>query len=90
MRKPGALRNGAPFNSRDVPPALRRVQRKLERQPCGDWRVMEIFGKVPTDGIETVEAAFAEALSHRTDSTSRSGTSWVAGQVHEVCCDIWM
>ncbi len=34
-RKPGALRNGAPFKDWDLPPALRRVQRKLERQPGG-------------------------------------------------------
>ena len=35
-RKPGALRNGAPFKDWELPPALRRVQRKLERQPGGD------------------------------------------------------
>lgn len=32
-RKPGALRNGAPFKEWDLPVALHRVQRKLERQP---------------------------------------------------------
>jgi len=28
-RKPGALRNGAPFQDRDLPPALARLRRKL-------------------------------------------------------------
>ncbi len=35
-RKPGALRNGAPFKEWDLPPALRLVRHKLERQPSGD------------------------------------------------------
>ena len=35
-RKPGALRNGAPFKDWDLPPALRRIQRKLSRVPNGD------------------------------------------------------
>ena len=35
-RKPGALRNGAPFKDWDLPPAIRRVQRKLGNVPNGD------------------------------------------------------
>jgi hypothetical protein len=35
-RKPGALRNGAPFKDWDLPAAMRRVQRKLGRVPNGD------------------------------------------------------
>lgn len=49
-RKPGALRNGAPFKEWDLPPALRRVQRKLERQPGGDRQMVDILGAVITDG----------------------------------------
>lgn len=63
-RKPGALRNGAPFKEWDLPPALRRVQRKLERQPGGDRQVVDILGAVLIDGLDAVEAACAEALSH--------------------------
>lgn len=48
MRKPGALRNGAPFKDWDLPPDLRRVQRKLERQPGGDRQVVETLGAVLT------------------------------------------
>ena len=35
-RKPGALRNGAPFKDWDLPSAIRRVQRKLGKVPNGD------------------------------------------------------
>jgi transposase len=67
-RKPGALRNGAPFKDWDLPPALRRVQRKLERQPGGDRQVVDILGAVLIDGLDAVEAACAEALSHNVHS----------------------
>ena len=67
-RKPGALRNGAPFKEWDLPSALRRVQRKLERQPGGDRQVVEILGAILTDGIDAVEAACVEALSHNVHS----------------------
>jgi hypothetical protein len=39
-----------PSRDWDLPPALRRVQRKLERQPGGDRQVVEILGAVLTDG----------------------------------------
>jgi hypothetical protein len=79
-RKPGALRSeprgrhrfetvaNAPFKNWDLPPVLRRVQRKLERQPSGDRQVVEILGAVLTDGVDAVEAACAEALSHNVHS----------------------
>ena len=52
----------APFKDWDLPPALRRVQRKLERQPGGDRQMVEILGAVLTDGLDAVEAACSEAL----------------------------
>ena len=67
-RKPGALRNGAPFKEWDLPVALRRVQRKLERQPGGDRQMVDILSAVLTDGIDAVDAACAEALSHNVHS----------------------
>ena len=67
-RKPGASRNGAPFKGWEQPPALRRVRRKLERQPGGDRQVVEILGAVLTDGLDAVEAACAEALAHNVHS----------------------
>ena len=67
-RKPGALRNGAPFKEWDLPVSIRRVQRKLERQPGGDRQMVDILSAVLTDGIDAVEAACAEALSHNVHS----------------------
>jgi transposase len=69
-RKPGALRNGAPFKDWELPPALRRVQRKLERQPGGDRQVVEILGAILTDGLEAVETACLEAVSQNVPSAS--------------------
>ena len=46
-RKPGALRNGAPFREWDLPAAIRRVQRKLERQPGGDRQMVDILVSDP-------------------------------------------
>jgi len=62
-RKPGALRNGAPFKEWELPPAMRRVQRKLGRVPNGDRQMVEILGAVLIDGLDAVEAACAEALT---------------------------
>jgi hypothetical protein len=64
---PARLRNGAPFKDWDLPPALRRVQRKL-RQPGGDRQMVDILGAVLIDGLDAVEAACAEALSHNVHS----------------------
>jgi hypothetical protein len=62
-RKPGALRNGAPFKDWELPPAIRRVQRKLGKAPNGDRQMVQILSMIPTDGPDAVEAACAEALN---------------------------
>ncbi len=67
-RKPGALRNGAPFKEWELPVSIRRVWRKLEHQPGGDRQMVDILSAVLTDGIDAVEAACAEALSHNVHS----------------------
>jgi transposase len=61
-RKPGALRNGAPFKEWELPPGMRRVQRKLARVPNGDRQMVDILSAVLIDGLDAVEAACAEAL----------------------------
>lgn len=61
-RKPGALRNGAPFKDWVLPGAIERVRRKLKAAPDGDRQMVEILGAVLTDGLPAVEAACAEAL----------------------------
>jgi transposase len=62
-RKPGALRNGAPFKDWALPPALERIRRKLRGTPDGDRQMVKILGAVLVDGLEAVEAACAEALA---------------------------
>ncbi|MEO0995285.1 MAG: IS21 family transposase [Pseudomonadota bacterium] len=61
-RKPGALRNGAPFKDWVLPASLEHVRRKLRKVPDGDRQMVEILGAVLTDGLPAVEAACAEAL----------------------------
>ena len=61
-RKPGALRNGAPFQNWVLPAAIERVRRKLKAARDGDRQMVEVLGAVLTDGLPAVEAACAEAL----------------------------
>jgi hypothetical protein len=62
-RKPGALRNGAPFKAWLLPAALERVRRKLAKAPGGDRQMVDILSAVLIDGLAAVEAACAEALA---------------------------
>jgi transposase len=61
-RKPGALRNGAPFRDWVLPGALERVRRKLAAAEDGDRQMVDVLTAVLTDGLAAVEAACAEAL----------------------------
>ena len=61
-RKPGAMRNGAPFKDWALPGALGRVCQKLRGSPDGDRQMVRILSAALTDGLAAVEAACAEAL----------------------------
>lgn len=61
-RKPGALRNGAPFRDWVLPAAMAAIRRKLKGVSDGDKQMVSILGCVSTDGIAAVEAACREAL----------------------------
>ena len=67
-RKPGALRNGAPFQDWALPPALAQLRRKLGKGDDADRRFVRVLAAVPEDGLEAVEAAVREALSAGTIS----------------------
>ena len=69
-RKPGALRNGAPFKDWVLPQALERVRRKLRGSDDGDRQMVAILSAVLEDGLAAVEAACAEALSEGVCSAS--------------------
>ena len=60
QRKPGALRNGAPFA--DLPEALQQLRRALLRDPGGDRMMAQVLALVPTAGLEAVLVAAALAL----------------------------
>ena len=61
-RKPGALRNGAPFRDWVLPGALERIRRRLAGSDEGDRQMVKILAAVLTDGLSEVEAACGQAL----------------------------
>jgi hypothetical protein len=62
-RKPGALRNGAPFKDWLLPANLEHVRRRLKGSDDGDRQMVKILSAVLSDGLAAVEAACAEALA---------------------------
>jgi transposase len=68
-RKPGALRNGAPFQDWTLPPAMTRIRTRLAKQSDGDRQFVDILSAVLADGIEAVEAACAGSLEQGTVSS---------------------
>jgi transposase len=60
QRKPGALRNGAPFA--DMPEALQQLRRGLLRQAGGDRVMAQVLAIVPTAGLEAVIVAVELAM----------------------------
>jgi transposase len=61
-RKPGALRNGAPFQDWALPPALSELRNRLGDGDEADRRFVRVLAMVLADGLEAVEAAVQEAL----------------------------
>ena len=62
-RKPGALRNGAPFKDWVLPTAMERIRRKLAGSNDGDRQMVKILAAVLADGLPAVEAACLQALA---------------------------
>jgi hypothetical protein len=63
VKKPGALRNGAPFKDWDLPPALAQVRAKLKQHADSDRQFVKVLGAVLDHGLAAVEAACAETLA---------------------------
>ena len=59
-RKPGALRNGAPFN--DLPAPLQQLRMALLRREGGDRVMAEVLATVPKAGLEAVLVAVEVVL----------------------------
>jgi transposase len=66
--KPGALRNGTPFQGWELPEALQQVKEVLLKRPDGDRQFVAILASVPVYGLETVGASCATALETGTVS----------------------
>lgn len=60
QRKPGALRNGAPFS--ELPQGFRRLQAALLKQPGGDREMVEILALVLHHDEQAVLTAVELAL----------------------------
>ncbi len=60
QRKPGALRNGAPFN--ELPDSFRQLQNTLLKRPGGDREMVDILALVLLHDEALVEQAVTQAL----------------------------
>jgi len=56
-KKPGALRHGAPFQSWDLPAAIRVVRDRILKQPQGDRAFVELLLLAREVGLEVLEVA---------------------------------
>jgi transposase len=61
-RKPGALRNGAPFKDWVLPAGIEKIRRRLAGQEDGNRQMVSILTAVLSDGLPAVESACSEAL----------------------------
>jgi hypothetical protein len=68
QQKPGALRNGAPFQHWQLPGPIQAVRDALQSRPDGDRQFVGILGVVPRYGLDAVSRACEEALAARTAS----------------------
>lgn len=69
-RKPGALRNGAPFRQWELPESMSDVRKLLEVHPDGDRQFVGILTVVGRYGLEPVASACTQALSDKTVSSN--------------------
>lgn len=69
-KKPGALRNGAPFVDWLLPAAIATVRTRLLKQPKGDRAFVEVLLAMREHGTDPVETACALALESGTCSAS--------------------
>ncbi len=60
QRKPGALRNGAPFT--ELPDSFRQLQAQLLKRPGGDREMVDVLALVLLHDERRVEQAVTEAL----------------------------
>ncbi len=78
QRKPGALRNGAPFQ--ELPDAFRQLQDQMLRKPGGDREMVDILALVLQHDeqavLTAVELALTEGVPTKTHVLNLSYTAW--------------
>jgi len=72
-RKPGALRNGAPFKDWNLPAPMTRLRERVAKHADGDRQFVDILSMVAVYGLDAVAAACAAALEEQ-----------VAGSAHVI------
>jgi hypothetical protein len=70
QRKPGALRNGAPFKDWDLPRSIQRIRSRYLKRPGGDREFVELLLMVQRHDLDTVNTACELALSQGTGNLS--------------------
>src|SRR3546814_18588675 len=68
-KKPGALRNGAPFKQLALPPGLERLRTRLKERSDGDRPMVKILTALTVDGPDAVEGT---AAAPRADGVARA------------------
>ena len=81
QKKPGALRNGAPFKDWDLPHSIMRTWQRLKHYPDWDRQLVDILACVPIYGLDAVAAACNEALG--SGSVSRDVVVNLLARQHE-------
>lgn len=69
-RKPGALRNGAPFKDWNLPASMTRLRERLAKHADGDRQFVDILLMVSLYGLEAVSEACAIALNEQVVSSA--------------------
>jgi len=72
-RKPGALRNGAPFKDWNLPAPMTRLRERLAKHADGDRQFVDILSMVAVYGLDAVSAACSASLEEQ-----------VAGSAHVI------
>jgi transposase len=69
-RKPGALRNGAPFIEWELPVSLQKVREHLMKRKGGDREYVHVLSAIQSFGLEAVQVGCELALEDQAISSS--------------------
>ena len=64
-RKPGALRNGAPFYDWELPDSIQRIRETLMKKTGGDKECVAVLLSISQHGLEAVNVACERALNDK-------------------------